>query len=46
VIGPGAVVQGELKFERKVKLYVSDKATIGTVTGATPEMFSGETPPK
>ena len=36
VIGPGAVVQGELKFERKVKLYVSDKATIGTVTGATP----------
>lgn len=45
VIGPGAVVQGELKFERKVKLYVSDKATIGTVTGAAPQMFSGETPP-
>jgi hypothetical protein len=46
VIGPGAVVQGELNFERKVKLYVSDKATIGTVTGATAETFSGDTPPK
>jgi hypothetical protein len=46
VIGPGAVVQGDLNFERKVKLYVSDKATIGTVTGATPITFSGDTPPK
>jgi DUF4097 and DUF4098 domain-containing protein YvlB len=45
VIGPGAVVQGDLKFERKVKLYVSDKATIGTVTGATPIAFSGDKPP-
>jgi formylmethanofuran dehydrogenase subunit C len=45
VIGPGAVVQGDLRFERQVKLYVSDKATIGTVTGATPVTFSGETPP-
>ncbi len=45
VIGPGSVVQGELRFERKVKLYVSDKATIGTVIGATPVPFSGENPP-
>jgi DUF4097 and DUF4098 domain-containing protein YvlB len=45
VIGPGAVVQGDLRFERRVKLYVSDKATIGTVTGATPIMFSGDNPP-
>lgn len=45
VIGPGAVVQGDLRFERKVKLYVSDKATIGTVIGATPVSFSGENPP-
>ena len=45
VIGPGAVVQGDLSFERKVKLYVSDKATIGTVTGATPITFSGDNPP-
>ena len=45
VIGPGATVQGELRFERTVRLFVSDKATIGTVTGATPIPFSGETPP-
>lgn len=45
VIGPGAVVQGDLRFERKVKLYVSDKATIGAVSGATPVAFSGDNPP-
>jgi hypothetical protein len=45
VIGPGVTVQGELRFERTVKLYVSDKATIGTVTGATPVPFTGDTPP-
>ena len=45
VIGPGAVVQGDLRFERKVKLYVSDKATIGSVSGATPIAFSGDNPP-
>jgi hypothetical protein len=45
VIGPGATVQGELRFERTVQLYVSDKATIGTVTGATAIPFSGEPPP-
>jgi hypothetical protein len=46
VIGPGVTVQGELRFERTVKLYVSDKATIGTVTGATAIPFSGDAPPK
>jgi DUF4097 and DUF4098 domain-containing protein YvlB len=45
VIGPGAVIQGEMKFERRVKLYISDKATVATVTGATPIAFSGDTPP-
>jgi hypothetical protein len=45
VIGPGATVQGELRFERTVQLFVSDKATIGTLTGATPIPFTGETPP-
>ncbi len=45
VIGPGASVQGELRFDRDVTLYVSDKATIGPVTGATPVRFSGERPP-
>jgi hypothetical protein len=45
VIGPGATVQGELRFEHPVKLYVSDKATLGTVTGATPIIFTGDSPP-
>ncbi len=45
VIGPGATVQGELRFERKVQLYVSDKASIGTVSGATPIPFTGDSPP-
>ncbi len=44
VIGPGSVVQGELRFERKVELYVSDKATIGPVIGATPVRYAGEGP--
>lgn len=44
VIGPGAVVQGTLKFEREVHLYVSDRATIGPVEGAMVVKFSGETP--
>lgn len=45
VIGPGATVQGDLRFERAVRLFVSDKATIGTVTGATAVTFTGDTPP-
>lgn len=45
VIGPGAVVQGDLRFERPVQLYVSDKATVGPITGATPIPFSGDSPP-
>ena len=45
VIGPGASVQGELRFERTVQLYISDKATVGTVTGATPIPFTGDSPP-
>jgi len=46
VIGPGATVQGEMRFEREVHLLVSDHATIGTVSGATASTFSGDTPPK
>jgi len=44
VIGPGAVVKGTLKFQREVKLYVSDRATIGPVEGATVNKFGGEHP--
>ncbi len=45
VIGPDAVVNGELRFERKVELYVSERATIGPVIGATAVRYSGEAPP-
>jgi DUF4097 and DUF4098 domain-containing protein YvlB len=45
VIGPGAVVQGELRFEREVQLYVSDTATVGPISGATPIRFAGDHPP-
>jgi DUF4097 and DUF4098 domain-containing protein YvlB len=45
VIGPGSVVQGDLRFERPVQLYISDKATVGPITGATPVRFSGDNPP-
>jgi hypothetical protein len=45
VIGPGSVVKGTLKFERPVELYVSDRASIGPVEGATAIKFSGDHPP-
>jgi DUF4097 and DUF4098 domain-containing protein YvlB len=45
VIGPGALVKGQLRFLREVRLYVSDGATIGPVTGATAIKFSGDHPP-
>src|SRR6185437_9074404 len=45
VIGPGATVNGTLKFEREVKLYVSDRAHVGEIVGATPVKFTGAEPP-
>jgi hypothetical protein len=45
VVGPGAVVEGTMNFERAVRLYVSDTATIGQVTGATAVKFPGDQPP-
>lgn len=44
VIGPDAVVEGTLKFEREVDLYVSDRAKIGEVQGANAVTFSGSEP--
>lgn len=44
VIGPNAVVEGELRFEHEVKLYVSETAQIGRIEGATPIKFSGAQP--
>lgn len=46
VIGPNAVVEGSLVFEREVKLYVHSSARIGSVRGATAVRFDGTTPPK
>jgi len=45
VIGPGAVVEGPIRFEREVKFFVSDTAQIGPVEGAVPTTFSGAQPP-
>ncbi|PTR35304.1 hypothetical protein C8J98_101567 [Luteibacter sp. OK325] len=44
VIGPHAVVQGTLSFQRDVELYVSDSATVGKIEGATAKKFSGNAP--
>jgi hypothetical protein len=44
VIHGGAVVEGCLSFERRVKLYVNDRAAIGPVEGAEPIRFSGDSP--
>ena len=46
VIGPGATVDGPLRFERPVKLLVSESATVsGPIQGATAEKFAGDQPP-
>lgn len=45
VIGPDAVVEGPMVFEREVVLYVHDSARTGRITGATAIRFSGTTPP-
>jgi len=45
IIGPQAVVDGELVFEREVTLYVHETARIGKVTGATAIPFSGARAP-
>ncbi|MFC4309519.1 hypothetical protein ACFPN2_10555 [Steroidobacter flavus] len=35
-IGPNAVVNGTLKFDREVELRISDSAKVGKIVGATP----------
>lgn len=45
IVGPNAVVEGPLVFEREVKLYVHDSARIGSVTGATAVRYSGARAP-
>lgn len=46
IIGPNAVVEGPLVFEREVKLYVHESARTGTITGATAQRYSGARAPK
>ncbi len=46
VIGPNAVVEGNLVFEREVTLYVHKTARIGNVSGATAQRYDGASPPK
>jgi cytoskeletal protein CcmA (bactofilin family) len=46
VIGPNARVDGELRFDRTVELFVHPTATIGRVTGATAQSYSGALPPR
>jgi len=45
VIGPDSIVQGTLRFEHEVKLYVSTRARIGPVEGAQAVVYSGDAPP-
>ena len=46
VIGPNAVVEGNLVFEREVTLHVHQSARIGDVSGATAQRYSTATPPQ
>ncbi|KAF1689451.1 hypothetical protein [Pseudoxanthomonas koreensis] len=46
VVGPDAVVEGPLKFEREVTLYVHRSARTGPVTGAEAVVFDTETAPQ
>lgn len=44
IIGPNAVVQGNLRFGREVQLFVHASAKIGTVTGATAQAWTDTLP--
>jgi hypothetical protein len=44
VIGPNAEVQGELRFDREVELFVHPTARIGHVTGATAQTWTTTLP--
>lgn len=46
IIGPNAVVEGPLVFEREVSLYVHRTARTGPITGATAKSYDGNTAPK
>lgn len=46
IVGPNAVVDGPLVFEREVKLYVHSSAKTGPITGATAIRFDTPTAPR
>ena len=46
VIGPEAQVQGTLRFDREVELFVHPSAKIGTVVGATAQAWTDKLPPR
>jgi len=46
IIGPNAVVEGPLVFDRPVSLHVHRSARIGPVTGASARIFEGDVAPK
>lgn len=45
IIGPNAIVEGPLVFERKVELYVHSTARTGAITGATAVRYSTDRAP-
>lgn len=45
-IGPNAVVEGDLVFERDVELYVHETARVGKISGAEAKRFSGDSAPR
>jgi len=46
VIGPDATVQGTLRFDREVELFVHPSAKIGTVVGAKVQSWTTSLPPR
>lgn len=44
VIGPRAIVDGTLEFRREVELFVSKRAKVGAIKGATAKTFDGDKP--
>lgn len=45
IVGPGAAIDGELRFEREVKLFVHGSAKVGKITGASAVRFDTPTAP-
>lgn len=46
VIGPDASVQGTLRFDREVELFVHPSAKVGTVVGAKAQTWTDKLPPR